>query len=69
MDQPDHKEKKNLFERNPRKTLVFTAAFFILIADVLARVIFDPTAQFLPVLQSILPSRFPAQPERRDAVG
>jgi len=36
-------QKKNLFERNPRKTLIFTAVFFILVADVLARVYFDPT--------------------------
>ncbi len=33
----------NLFERNPRKTLVFTAAFFILLLDGLARVLVDPT--------------------------
>lgn len=41
MDKPD--AQKNLFERNPRKTLVFTAALLILIADVLARAVFDPT--------------------------
>lgn len=34
---------KSLFERNPRKTLFFTAVFFILVVDVLARVIFNPT--------------------------
>jgi len=46
MDQPKTKrpeQRKNLFERNPRKTLFFTAAFFILVVDVLARVIFNPT--------------------------
>jgi hypothetical protein len=36
-------QRKNLFERNPRKTLVLTALFFILILDVLAGVIFNPT--------------------------
>jgi hypothetical protein len=35
-------QKKNLFERNPRKTLAFTAAFFILILDGLAGAIFNP---------------------------
>ncbi len=35
-------QKKSLFERNPRKTLVITAAFFILILDVLAGVLFNP---------------------------
>ncbi len=36
-------QRQNLFERNPRKTLVFTAAFLILCVDVAARVFFDPT--------------------------
>jgi hypothetical protein len=36
-------QKKSLFERNPRKTLVITAAFFILILDMLAGVLFNPT--------------------------
>ena len=35
-------QRKNLFERNPRKTLVFTVAFFILILDLLAGFIFIP---------------------------
>ena len=35
--------RDNLFERNPRKTLVFTVVLFFLIADVAARVVFDPT--------------------------
>jgi hypothetical protein len=35
--------RKNLFERNPRKTLVFTVVFFVLILDVLAGAIFIPT--------------------------
>jgi hypothetical protein len=35
-------QRKNLFERNPRKTLVFTVAFFVLIMDALAGVIFTP---------------------------
>jgi hypothetical protein len=46
MDKPKAKKpekKKNLFERNPRKTLVFTAVFFIFILDILAGVIFIPT--------------------------
>jgi len=46
MDKPKAKkpeQRKNLFERNPRKTLVFTVAFFILILDGLAGVIFNPT--------------------------
>ncbi len=34
---------KNVFERNPRKTLVFTVAFFILILDGFAGAIFNPT--------------------------
>ena len=36
-------QKKNLFERNPRKTLAFTAAFFILVLDALAGAIFNRT--------------------------
>ena len=36
-------QRKNPFERNPRKTLVITAAFFVLILDVLAGVLFNPT--------------------------
>ncbi len=36
-------QRQNLFERNPRKTLIITAVFFILVADVLARVVFNPT--------------------------
>jgi hypothetical protein len=46
MDQPNANragQRKNLFERNPRKTLVFTAAFFILVLDVLTGIIFIPT--------------------------
>jgi hypothetical protein len=35
-------QKKNLFERNPRKTLIFTVVFFMLILDALAGVIFIP---------------------------
>jgi hypothetical protein len=35
-------QKKNLFERNPGKTLVISAAFFILILDALAGIIFSP---------------------------
>ena len=35
-------QKKSLFERNPRKTLVITTAFFILILDVLAGFLFNP---------------------------
>ena len=35
-------ENQNLFERNPRKTLVFTAMFFIIILDLLAGLIFIP---------------------------
>ena len=34
--------RKNLFERNPRKTLVITAAFFILLLDALAGALFNP---------------------------
>ena len=34
--------RKNLFERNPRKTLAITAAFFILIVDLLAGALFNP---------------------------
>jgi hypothetical protein len=45
---PGQKKKKpgqgkNLFERNPRKTLIFTAVFFILILDLIAGAIFIPT--------------------------
>jgi hypothetical protein len=36
-------QTKNLFERNPRKTLVLTTVFFVLIVDALACVIFPPT--------------------------
>lgn len=36
-------QRKNLFERNPRKTLVFTVVFFVLIVDFLAGAIFIPT--------------------------
>ncbi len=36
-------QKKNLFERNPRKTLFFTAVFFIFILDILAGAILIPT--------------------------
>jgi hypothetical protein len=45
MNKPQLKkpeQKKNLFERNPRKTLIFTTAFFILMLDALAGVIFPP---------------------------
>lgn len=34
--------KQTLFERNPRKTLIFSVVFFILILDALTRVIFTP---------------------------
>ena len=34
-------QRKNLFERNPRKTLIFTVAFFLLILDGLAGAIFN----------------------------
>lgn len=36
-------ESKSLFERNPRKTLVFTAVFLLIILDALAGGIFIPT--------------------------
>ncbi len=51
MDQPNAKKpgkkkkagkRKNLFERNPRKTLVFTAVLFIIILDILAGALFIP---------------------------
>jgi len=45
MDQPNRKkpgQRKSLFERNPRKTLVFIVALGIVILDVLAGVIFIP---------------------------
>ena len=35
-------QRKNLFERNPRKTLIFTILIFILLADMAARIIVDP---------------------------
>jgi hypothetical protein len=35
--------RKNLFERNPRKTLVFTAVLFIFVLDAVAGAIFNPT--------------------------
>lgn len=46
MDQLNAKKpekSKNPFERNPRKTLVFTVALFILILDILAGAFFIPT--------------------------
>jgi hypothetical protein len=45
MNKPKAKKperRKNLFERNPRKTLFFTAAFFILILDGLAGAVLNP---------------------------
>ncbi len=36
-------QRTSLFERNPGKTLVFTAAFFIIILDALAGIVFNPT--------------------------
>jgi hypothetical protein len=38
----DPERKQTLFERNPRKTLIFTVIFIILILDVLTRFIFTP---------------------------
>jgi lysophospholipase L1-like esterase len=38
----DPEQGNNLFERNPRKTLVLTTAFFIIILDALVCVIFPP---------------------------
>jgi hypothetical protein len=35
-------QRKSLFERNPRKTLFFTVAFFVLILDGMAGAIFNP---------------------------
>jgi hypothetical protein len=43
MDQTKN-PRKNLFESNPWKTLVFTAVIFVLIVDLLAGAIFIPTA-------------------------
>jgi hypothetical protein len=37
-------EPSNLFERNPKKTLIFTTAIFIIILDALAGIIFNPAA-------------------------
>jgi hypothetical protein len=37
-------EQRNLFERNPRKTLVFTTVLFVLVLDMLAGIIFAPGA-------------------------
>jgi hypothetical protein len=38
----DPEQKQNLFERNPRKTLIFTVLFFVLILDALTHLIFTP---------------------------
>jgi hypothetical protein len=35
-------QSRNLFERNPRKTLIFTVLFFVVIVDALAGALFNP---------------------------
>jgi len=42
MVEPNGGKPKTLFERNPRKTLVFTVVLLFLIVDVLARAAFNP---------------------------
>ena len=42
MVEPNGGKTKTLFERNPRKTLVFTVVLLFLIVDVLARAVFNP---------------------------